>query len=121
MTTSLTTPTAVRPSARVRAGRIVLTAVLVLCGLVAVSTAFSDDPFPAPAVVLIATFGALAVLFGIAVVWWSGRARVVLWALPVFFVVHVAALGTWIPDAALAVVSTVGVLLAQPGRSRSDG
>jgi len=99
---------------RVRIGQGVLTAVLIACALVALSTMFVDDPFEPAAVVLIASFGTLAAALGLAAVWGGVRSRTVrlgLWALPLFFVWHVAALGTWIPDAVLAVVAASGVML----------
>lgn len=104
-----------------RVGQILLTVLLAICALVAASSAFVDDPFPGAAVVLIATFGVLAAILGIGTVWSmpsSRMARVAVWALPAFFVVHVAALGTWIPDAVLAVAAAIGALLARPGRGR---
>lgn len=85
------------PGVRVRVGQTVLTVLLAVCALVAVSTAFADDPFPSAAVVLIATFGVLAAAFGLVTVWSVGRSRAsraAVWALPLFFGVHVAALGT---------------------------
>jgi hypothetical protein len=99
---------------RVRVGQGVLTAVLIACALVALSTMFVDDPFEPAAVLLIASFGTLAAALGLAAVWGGIRSRTVrlgLWALPLFFVWHIAALGTWIPDAVLAVVAASGVVL----------
>jgi hypothetical protein len=119
--TPSSTHAALRMQRRVRVGQILLTVLLVLCALVAISTAFSDDPFPSAAVVLIASFGVLAAAFGLVTVWSVGTsraARAAVWALPVFFIVHVAALGTWIPDALFAVAAAIGALLAQPGRDR---
>jgi hypothetical protein len=82
---------------------------------------FVDDPFELAAVVLIASFGTLAAALGLAAVWGGVRSRLVriaLWALPLFFVWHVAALGTWLPDAVLGVVAASGVALtAGAGRS----
>lgn len=111
-----------RLGARARSGQIILTVVLALCALVALSTIFVDDPFEAPAVVLIASFGVLAAVLGLAAVWGAIRSRIVqlaVWALPLFFVSHIAALGTWMPDAIFAVVSAVGAaLVAGTGVSR---
>ncbi|WP_309127189.1 hypothetical protein [Microbacterium sp.] len=104
---------------RNRTGQALLTAVFALCGVIAISTAFADDPFEASAVVLIASFGTLAAVLGVAAVWGgmhSRAVRVALWALPLFFVWHVAALGTWLPDAILGIVSAVGILLLTPSR-----
>ncbi|WP_173922050.1 hypothetical protein [Agromyces sp. Marseille-P2726] len=119
MTTAMPTESDVRDVSerlpvRVRIGQGVLTAVLIACALVALSTMFVDDPFEPAAVVLIASFGTLAAALGLAAVWGGVRSRTVrlgLWALPLFFVWHVAALGTWIPDAVLAVVAASGVVL----------
>lgn len=99
---------------RVRVGQALLTAVLIACALVSLSTMFVDDPFEPAAVVLIASFGALAAALGLVAVWGGVRSRIVqagMWALPLFFVWHIAALGTWIPDAVLAVVAAAGVVL----------
>jgi hypothetical protein len=96
---------------------------LVLIAVVAASTAFSDDPFPAPAIVLLASFGLLASAFGLVATWSTDRsrmARIAVWALPLFFVWHVAALHTWIPDALFAVAAAVGALLAGAGQRRTD-
>ena len=99
---------------RVRVGQALLTAVFVACALVSLSTMFVDDPFEPAAVVLIASFGCLAAALGLVAVWGGVRSRIVragLWALPLFFVWHIAALGTWIPDAVLAVIAASGVVL----------
>lgn len=112
--------TATRHRVRTRVGQALLTAVFALCALISISTAFADDPFEPSAIVLIASFGTLAAALGIGAVWGGLRSRIVrtaLWALPLFFVSHVAALGTWIPDAILGIVSAIGILLlASPRR-----
>lgn len=103
-----------RLPARVRVGQSLLTLVLACCALVSLSTMFVDDPFEPPAVVLIASFGTLAAALGLAAVWAGVRSqliRISLWALPLFFVWHIAALGTWLPDAVLAIISASGALL----------
>lgn len=119
---SVPAPTPSRLGARVRTGQAILTAILLLCALVALSTIFVDDPFEPAAVVLIASFGVLAAVLGIASVWGAIRVRLVrlaVWALPLFFVSHIAALGTWLPDGVLAVASGVGAaLVAGAGSSR---
>lgn len=86
MSATLTTPTSThaphRLPRRVRVGQILLTVLLALCALVAISAAFSDDPFPSAAVVLIASFGVLAAAFGLVTVWSVGTsraARVAVW------------------------------------------
>jgi hypothetical protein len=123
----LVPPVTVRPDrlgARVRTGQTILTAILALSAVVALSTVFVDDPFEPAAVVLIASFGVLAAVLGIASVWGgirSGTVQVAVWAVPLFFVSHIATLGTWVPDAIFAVVSAVGaVLIAGAGRRHGD-
>ena len=99
---------------RVRVGQGVLVALFALAGVISLSTLFAEDPFPPAATVLIASFGALSAVLGITAVIGGIGSRVVrvgLWALPLFFVWHVAALGTWVPDAVFAVVAAVGVVL----------
>ncbi|GAA2039844.1 hypothetical protein GCM10009819_26300 [Agromyces tropicus] len=100
---------------RTRVGQSLLVALLALSAVFALSTLVAgDDAFAPAATVLIASFGALAAVLGIAAVVGGLGSRVVraaLWALPLFFVWHVAALGTWVPDAAFAVVAAVGVAL----------
>lgn len=65
--------------------------------------------------VLASTFGAGMGLFGIALTLaaFAGdrRAWFALWYLPVFFAIHVATLGTWVPDAPLCAL-TASALLA---------
>ena len=113
---------AVLTPAAVRVGQALLTAVFTLCALIALSTVFVKDPFEAAAVVLVASFGTLAAVLGIAAVWGGSGSRAIrwaLWALPLFFVWHVAALGTWLPDAILGVISAIGVVLINaPKRGR---
>lgn len=99
---------------RVRVGQALLTAVFVACALVSLSTMFVDDPFEPAAVVLIASFGSLAAALGLVAVWGGVRSPIIragLWAVPLFLVWHIAALGTWIPDAVLAVIAASGVVL----------
>ncbi len=109
-----------RRGVRVRIGQGVLIALFGLAGVIAMSTLVEEDPFPSSATVLIASFGALAAVLGITAVIGGIDSRVVragLWALPLFFVWHVAALGTWIPDAAFAVLAAVGVALVGAPRA----
>ncbi len=118
-TTALLSPADRRVRMRIRSGRGLLTLLFVLCAVISLSTAFADDPFEPSAVTLIASFGCLAAVLGVAVTWGTNTAPALwwaLWALPLFFVWHVAALGTWIPDAVLGVLSAVGVLLCAPPR-----
>lgn len=115
-----------RLGVRVRVGQSLLTALLAMSAVIGTSTLFDTDPFPGAAPVLIASFAMLAAVVGIAAVWGGIRSRAVrlsLWALPLFFVWHVAALGTWVPDAAFAVVAAVGAALvaqASGGRDSAD-
>ena len=85
----------------------------------AIGTTFADDPFAPDAIVLIASFGTLAAALGLVAVWGgvgSRTVRIGLWALPLFFVWHIAALGTWIPDAGFAVLASTGVILLSARR-----
>ncbi|WP_430646139.1 hypothetical protein [Agromyces sp. GXS1127] len=110
-----------RHGLRVRIGQGVLIALFALSGVIALSTLFADDPFAPAATVLIASFGALASVLGITAAIGGLDSRVVragLWAFPLFFVWHVAALGTWVPDAAFAVIAAVGVALVSAPRPR---
>ncbi|WP_309065204.1 hypothetical protein [Microbacterium sp.] len=110
-----------RASTRIRVGQVLLTILFAMCAAVSLSTMFADDPFDASAVVLIASFGCLAAVLGAAATWSLRRAPTLwwaLWALPAFFVWHVAALGTWVPDAVLAVVGAVALLLCAPSARR---
>lgn len=117
MTTTVSEPVATdaaRLPARVRVGQSLLAAVFAACALVSISTMFVDDPFEPAAVVLIASFGSLAAIVGLAAVWGGVRSRLIriaLWALPLFFVWHIAALGTWVPDAVFAVVAASGAVM----------
>jgi magnesium-transporting ATPase (P-type) len=100
----------------------VLAAVAVLAGVIAMSVnAPMEDPFERDARVLITTFGVgMAVLAAVVALvpfrhgepwaWW------VLWAWPVFFVAHVVALGTVVPDAVLAVMTAAALLAGRPSR-----
>lgn len=110
-----------RLGARVRTGQVVLTVLFVLSGVIALSTLFATDPFEHDAVVLIASFGALGAVLGVAGVWGgvgSRLVRIAFWALPLFFAWHIAALGTWMPDAVLGVIAGIGAaLVTGAGRS----
>ena len=106
------------------------TVILSLVGLVTfviggLSVNFVDDPFPSDARVLITSFAfGMTVLAGVAIFAlhrhaslsaWAG-----LWAYPVFFIWHVVALGTLVPDLVLAVVSAAGLVVAWPLRGKSE-
>lgn len=91
---------------------------LLASGLVLVfgtSAGFVDEATPHEDAVLETTFGAGMGLFGIAltlVACGSGdrRAWYALWYLPVFFAIHVATLGVWVPDAPLALLTAWALL-----------
>lgn len=106
-------------SARIRTGQVLLVIVFALCAVISISTFFADDPFPREACVLIASFGCAFAALGIVLVTTAIRVAAVrrgLWVLPLFFVSHVAMLGTWVPDAILAIVSAAAVVLASGAR-----
>lgn len=97
---------------------------LVLFGLLNVVFSTSvyasvDEPFPADAKALIATWGVgfgllLIVLatFGLASrQTWAWAA---LWVAPAFLAAHVALLGTWIPDAVLFVLTILAIVATKP-------
>ncbi len=78
-----------------------------------------DPVFPYAAKVLISTFaagmtvlaiGAMTLTYrvGNRLAWYS------LWAYPAFFVSHVIALGTYVPDLVLAVVAAAALALGRP-------
>lgn len=121
-------PTAIaappRRSRRTRAliAQVVLTLLFALSAIIAISTIFVPDSFEPAAVVLIGSFGCLASVLGISATWTapdSSCSRLALWALPLFFVWHIAALGTWMPDAALGAVAAVCILLLTPSPERA--
>jgi hypothetical protein len=85
-----------------------------------------DDPFDSDAKALISTFGiGMAVLTAvIALIPFRAGQRwawAVLWVWPVFFVAHVVALGTVVPDGILAVISTVALVVSRPRSAGGDG
>lgn len=99
---------------------VVLAAVALLAGVISLSVnAPMDDPFEADARVLISTFGVGMALLAAAVALGPFRrgerwAWAILWVWPAFFVVHVATLGTVVPDAPLAALTTVALLAGRP-------
>jgi len=102
-----------------RAGQAALAFISVLSALIAVSVYFVEDPFPADALVLIASFGVgMGVLtFACAAFGLDGAQRwpwLALWVLPAFFVWHVVALGTVVPDAILGVVTAAALVVTRP-------
>lgn len=110
----------------VRAATGILVLLSILTGVIGVSALFvTDDPFPRDAQVLIATFAAGMAILSIAITltafrrgeWWAWLA---LWYYPVFFVIHILALGTLIPDGVFAVLAAVALLLARPSRAASS-
>lgn len=103
------------------------TAILGLVALVTfviggLSVNFVEDPFPSDARVLITSFAfGMTFLGAVAIhavhVHASRSAWLGLWAYPIFFVWHVVALGTYLPDAVLAGLALVGLGLAWPSRA----
>lgn len=110
------------PSRRRTAAAVVIAVVSVLAGVVSMSVnAPMPDPFESDARVLITSFGVgMAVLAAVVALvpfrrgetwaWW------VLWVWPAFFVAHVVALGTVVPDAFLAAVTAGALLISPPMR-----
>jgi len=97
----------------VKWARVAMVAVGVVTLLVGAGSAFepgnSDDQ------VLIATFGAGMGLFAIALalIAFGDRNRLAwaaLWYYPVFFAVHIAAFGTWVPDLPLLIIAAAALL-----------
>lgn len=94
-----------------RIGLGLIVVIQVLAGLIAASVFFVEetDRFDSDANVLISTFGIGMAFFGIAITLFPLRRGelwgwAVLWAWPVFFIAHVIALGTVIPDLVLAIL-----------------
>ena len=105
-----------RDSGSLKWARVALVAVGIVTLLVGAGSAFepgnSDDQ------VLIATFGAGMGFFAIALalIAFGDRNRLAwaaLWYYPVFFAVHIAAFGTWIPDLPLLVVAAAALLASR--------
>jgi len=113
-------------SGRRTASWIVLTAMAVFATVIGVSVLFvTDDPFPRDAGVLIASFAVLGGVLALAVVLGPYRrgerwAWNTLWIYPAFLVSHVVALGTVIPDAVLAVIVAIALILGRPARTSRD-
>jgi hypothetical protein len=116
-------PSAIRQSHRSRA-RSVASSVFVVIALLSAVISVSvyapvDDPFESDAKILIATFGVgMALLTGvIAVIPFRAGQRwawAVLWVWPMFFAVHVIALGTVVPDGILALISAGALIASRP-------
>jgi hypothetical protein len=97
---------------------------VVLGGLVALITAsvYADTGstrFPDDANALVATsgigLGVLVVVLATAGIASGERwAWLALWVLPAYLIAHVALLGTWVPDAVLAVLAVVALVLTRP-------
>lgn len=99
-----------RSNSLTRAQAVARAVLLLASGLVLLfgtSAAFVGEPTDDS--VLASTFGAGMGLFGIVLtlVAFRGdrRAWFVLWYLPVFFAIHVATFGTWVPDAPLCALT----------------
>ena len=107
-------------SATARAGQVVLVVSGLLSIVFSASTlVVTDDPFPADANALIASWG---VGMGVMVIVLataglrSGQrwAWLTLWVVPAFFASHVAMLGTWLPDGVLTVLSLGALAATRP-------
>lgn len=100
-----------------RAATIVLLLIQLLAALISVSVFFVEESerFDTDANTLIATFGVGMALFGVALTLSASKgdrsAWMVLWYWPLFFVLHVIALKTYVPDLIFAVL-TAGSLIA---------
>jgi hypothetical protein len=91
-------------------------------GVFGVSALFmTGDPLLYEGQVLVATFAAGMAILGLAVIltgfrrgqWWAWLA---LWYYPVFFAIHVLALGLVVPDGIFAVLAVAALLLGRPSR-----
>ncbi|MBO1770984.1 hypothetical protein [Agrococcus sp. TF02-05] len=114
----------VRRTRLVRTGQGTLIVLCAMCAVIGLSTIFVDDPFAPEATIMTASFACLAAALGVGAVLaapTSLAARLSLVAMPLFFAWHVAALGTWIPDAVLAAVSVAAVLMVILGARRHRG
>ena len=101
---------------------VILVLLAVVSGLISISVFFVDDPFPRDANVLISTFGVgMAVLAaGIALGPFRRGERwatVLLLVWPVFFLVHILAFGTWLPDGVFLVLSAIALGLGSRARA----
>jgi hypothetical protein len=102
-----------------RTGQVLLALISAMSMLIAVSVNFVEDPFPHDARVLISSFGVgmgLLALVNSVLGLRSGStsAWLSLWVLPVFFAWHVVALGTYLPDGVLLVVSLLALVATRP-------
>jgi hypothetical protein len=84
------------------------------------------DPLPHDAQFLVATAAAVMMVLGLGVILGGLRrgqrwAWLVLWYYPVFFLIHVYAFGTLIPDGIFAVLAAVSLLVTRPGLKLSAG
>ncbi len=102
-----------------RVGQAVLVLFGVLCTVIALSVFFVPDPFEPDAQALIGTFGAgmgLLVLVLATAGLASGQRWpwLALWLLPVFFLSHVALIGTLLPDGVFTVIAVAALLATRP-------
>lgn len=92
--------------------------------VIGVSALFVDgDPSERDADWLIATFAAGMGLFALAMTLFGVRrgerwAWLTLWYVPAFFIIHVGALGTFVPDLVLAVVFAAALLGVAPTKAK---
>lgn len=102
-----------------RVGQAVLVLLGVLCTLIAISVFFVPDGFEPDAQALVGTFGAgmgLLVLMLATLGLASGQRWpwLALWLLPVFFLSHVALIGTLLPDGVFAVIAAAALVATRP-------
>ncbi|MFN2526353.1 MAG: hypothetical protein ABR505_08840 [Actinomycetota bacterium] len=103
-----------------RAALIVLIIMQVLAALISISVFFVEEAerFESDANVLISTFGVGMAFFGLVLTVLADRGSragwTALWYWPIFFVIHVAALQTYVPDLVFALIWVGGLLLMRP-------
>lgn len=102
---------------------IALLGVQALALLIGISVYFAEDSFESDAKLLIATFAGGMGVFGLVITtsWLrqgDRRAWFALWYLPIFFVLHLIVLGTYVPDLIFAFITGAALLLLRPLRAR---
>jgi hypothetical protein len=110
-----------------RVGEGILVLLTLLMGVFGISALFvTVDPLPHDAQFLVATAAVGMMVLGLGVILGGLRrgqrwAWLVLWYYPVFFLIHVYAFGTLIPDGIFAVLAAVSLLVTRPGLKLSAG
>lgn len=103
-----------------RAATITLLLIQVLAALISVSVFFVEESerFEADANTLIATFGVGMAIFGVALTLSASKgdrsAWRVLWYWPLFFILHVIALKSYVPDLVFAVLTAGALIVLHP-------